>query len=240
MHPSSHALSALLFAAAAVPAQAALVKYEYTATVTNLYEIDALTGSNSAVDTSNIPGSTFAPGDSWSGTIVYDDQMPLFPHIQPPQPEGGSHRVHMGYIHSTISNAQTGFTFAGVPNQVPGANMQVYDVPAGEGADFVSLHDYHYGAPGSAVELGWFQFVDEEGSILGATTDPASISLTQFPYAFAHYAFNHGSAHMQAFARITSLTRVDIQSPVPEPATYGMLGLGLGILAFLSRKQQRS
>ncbi|WP_165390941.1 PEP-CTERM sorting domain-containing protein [Pseudoduganella lutea] len=56
------------------------------------------------------------------------------------------------------------------------------------------------------------------------------------PFATAHYGFSQGATNLQAFATITSLTRVDIQSPVPEPATWGMLGLGLGMLAFVSRK----
>ena len=48
---------------AVAPAQAALVKYEYTATINSLYEINALTGSNTEVDTSHLAGSAFAIGD---------------------------------------------------------------------------------------------------------------------------------------------------------------------------------
>ncbi|HEX8605002.1 MAG TPA: PEP-CTERM sorting domain-containing protein [Pseudoduganella sp.] len=231
-----HSLSALLLAAvAAVPAHAAIVRYDFTATVDAVYEVPAGASSGGFVEASSMAGPTISNGDTWSGSLVYDTALQLAAW-QPEQPEGGIYRNYTGSITSTITDPETGLAFESRLTTTHLALMQVYDMPAGTGPDVVSMHTY---APGSALEAGSFVFGDAHGSLLASATPPAGLDLAAILYSSVTYAFRRDSGElMSAQATITSLSFTELP-PVPEPSTYAMLGLGLAALA-MTKKLRRS
>ncbi len=222
----------LLAAVATAPAHAAIVMYEFTATVaTGITVKDGDTGLWNYSTSSNVAGPTIWVGDTWTGTFSYDTELTLTAY-QPEPPLGGSYGIYEGAMASTLSNPSTGLSYRSNGGY---ATMQVFDMAAG---DYDSL-SFKTNAFSTDFESSTFSFFDASGTALSGPTPPAGITLSDYHYATVEYTFSRTSDGdwMQAKANITSLTLVT--TPVPEPSTYAMLGLGLGLLTFLSRKKAR-
>jgi hypothetical protein len=236
------AMSIVSFAAFATPAQAAIVQYQYTATVSSIAEIPGGSDTVNYLDSSSLAGPTISIGNTWTGTFTYDTELTLDSY-QPEQPEQGSYQLYKGYMASTIRDAQTGLSFNSDPNLAWLALMQVKDSPAVVSSDFLSFSSDFLSltthASGSDFETGSFWFHDLYGNAFSSSVPPASLQLGDFQFASVSYSFlQDGTGNwMNAEADITSLTLVT--APVPEPSTYAMLGLGLAALA-MTRKFPRA
>ncbi|GGY16072.1 PEP-CTERM sorting domain-containing protein [Massilia dura] len=230
-------LPALLLAAvAATPAQAAIVKYEFTATVATVAAWPSGTANGGFVDSSSIAGPIISLGDTWTGTLFYetDRQLTPWPLQQPP---GGSFLGYAGYAASTIVDAQTGLSFHSNPVDFNPPHMSVHDMPVG-GTDFIVINTY---ASGANLESGSFMFTDGDGSVFSSAVPPPGLDLADFLYATVHYGFTDANGDLLSVdARITSLASTDLPPPVPEPSTYAMLGLGLAALAMTRRSGSRT
>ncbi|WP_338762648.1 PEP-CTERM sorting domain-containing protein [Massilia sp. METH4] len=204
----------VLAAVAAVPAHAAIVQYQFTATVTRMHEVrGAVTYED--VDSSSLAGPTISLGDTWTGAFFYDTDQSF------------------GYVASFIQDTSTGLLFDSKLVE-PLPQVFVLDSQPGAGSDSVQLVTYDADAD---LETGSFYFSDFDGTALSGTALPASLDLNAFEYASVSYNFLRGADFdsVNAEATITSLTLSDLPPPVPEPSTYAMLGLGLAALAMTKR-----
>ncbi|WBS00465.1 PEP-CTERM sorting domain-containing protein [Pseudoduganella sp. SL102] len=219
----------------AMPAQAALVQYAYTATVSKIAEIPGGTGTVNWLDSSTLAGPTISVGNTWTGTFFYDTDLALDTY-QPGPEEHGSYQMYTGAIGSTITDAQTGLSFSSDPALSWLSRLSVQDSPDGAGSDSLSFTAHR---SGTDFETGSFWFHDLHGNALASSAVPSSLALGDFQFARVSYSFLQDGTNnwMSADADITSLTLVT--APVPEPSTYAMLGLGLAALA-MTKKLRRA
>ncbi|WP_165390940.1 PEP-CTERM sorting domain-containing protein [Pseudoduganella lutea] len=225
----------LLSAVVAMPAQAAIVTYQFTANVSGLTEHPGGTEIYNNVESSSSAGPTISVGDTWTGTVSWNTDLTLGSY-QPEQPEQASYRLYEGFMGATITDAQTGLSYSSDADLAWLALMQVHDGVAGAESDFLSIGTH---ASGAGFESGDFFFFNYDGSSLSGDAPPASLNFADYFTATVSYSFlDVGTENwMQANANITSLTLVT--APVPEPSTYAMLGLGLAALA-MTKKLRRA
>lgn len=217
--------------ATAMPARAAIVKHEFTATVLSIVERYGDGQDGGFTDSSSIAGPTISRWDTWTGAIFYDTDMALAPWQPPPSPVGST-AVYEGYIAAQIVDADTGLQFASHPTASTPAYMYVRDMPGGTPGEFVSLHA---NAAGTAFESASFLFSASYGTTLYGTALPGRLDLAQFPYSEVTYDFRGANGDfVSVSATITSLT----PPPIPEPSMPAMLCAGLAALAMTARRRR--
>lgn len=218
-------LPAMLLAATVIPAQAAIVKHEFTGYVWTLLAAPA-GGEIEFVTSSSVAGPTISLQDTWTGAIFYDSEMAPA-QFQPEQPPAGSSTYYRGYIATQIADAETGLLFNSDMTPWAPPFMMVNDMPQGMFGESVVIHAH---AAGANFESTAFVVSNSDGTALASSAPPLSMNMPQFTSGYITYTFEGANGEfLSAQAVITSLT------PVPEPATYAMLGLGLAALAMTKR-----
>lgn len=225
---------ALLFAVATIPAQAAIVSYQFTASVNSIAEIPGDTDTVNFLSSSSLAGPRISIGDSWTGTFSYDTDMQLGTY-QPPQPAQGAHTMYKGFAQTTIKDARTGLSFEStLPYPWSTGSLIIWNEATNVGSDIFWMYS-ESNASANGNEFGSVWLNDRNGSTFGDATIPLALSLNDFLSASVSYEFSQRGTgnYMHAEAWLLSLTPV---IAVPEPATYAMLALGL---AFIGARRQR-
>jgi hypothetical protein len=224
-------VAAILSAIGVNPVQAALVKYEFTATVSTIVEQAHGSDVFDHVNSSVVAGRKISTSDTWTGTFVYDTELALS-RWQPTPPAVGTHSMFEGYLAATISDRETGLSFHSSPNLF--SLMSVRNSPNNAGSDYISINTHVFGAD---YESSSFWFHDLTGNALSSATPPSNLNLEDFKFTRVSYSFLRGidDYWMSAEAVLTSLTRVGDNTSVPEPATYVLLWLGLVALVITKR-----
>lgn len=207
----------LLLALGAASARAAIVSYEFTASVS---AIEVPTDSwpwSEWVSSISLPGFHTEMGEIVTGTLTYDrSAAPLRVDDDLAAYGGGS-------IAYSIKFSDSGYQYTGSPLTV----MTVTDSWWG---DRVAVREPNSssGPPPVNLEL---EFNGSSPDVLSSTalpwTELRNFERMGFTYRFEDIGVNvHGT--------ITSLR---LTSPVPEPASIGMLLAGLGAVALRRRTQ---
>jgi hypothetical protein len=212
-------------------AHASLVTYNFTASVTGLTQYHPALG-DSDVNSSDYAGFTITVNDILHGSFTLDTTTALLNS----SPSGSG--TYNSYDAATGQNALTAifnsssYTVSSA-NEFASMSLGTGNQSPGQGLDSLGI--------GTTRDLGTggyesfrVNFSDPSATALSDNHIPTSLSaFTQGTFRF--YITSGMAPHALGLAvngAVTSLTQV---SAVPEPATYMLLGAGLGVLAWRRR-----
>lgn len=223
-------LVALAFSGA--PSQATLVTYDFTASVSSMFEYAALTQGITYLSQSVLPGTLVSVGDAISGRFSYDTDAPLSPYYQPPAPASGSYQLYQsaaGGSQSTTFAMANGLTYSSIGSPI----IQVAnDAPTFGGWDILSVSTTTGQNP-ALFQIASINLFDQSASVFQDSSIPSSLGLADFHYKSLNTAWVRQSDgnQLQVMAGITSLSLFT----VPEPKGYQLLLAGLLALGLVCR-----
>ena len=216
-------LAAVVTALAFGSAQAEVVTFEFTATVSGIFQFDP--SLPLLADSVNVLGSTIRNSETLHGTMSYDTSAPIWviqkraavPLVFYKDMGSMTLTFHDGLHFDSAATAET-------PQISVGDNSTTY-----RGAD---TFGFSTASRITAEQNASLFLVDRSGTALGSTSLPSDLDLSRFNQRTLYYYFGSGEQAIEVDATITSL---QLLSAVPEPDTYLMLAGGLGLLAWRRR-----
>lgn len=217
----------LLLATIATPAPAATV---------NWFDSGQLTSVNESYAAAFLPGLTV--GTPWSLQVNFDPNAQGTPGFDP---SGGSHCF--SYPISSAAFSLGGFTYTTPQPGSTGARIWTNADLPGFGCSPSPTGAVVFEMALTSADPGAW---DLNGLLLAGYTDalardgslPSVPTLTGLNTGLTFYDFSGGNAEV-VFQDRTFAPMADAP-PVPEPATFGMLGIGLACLARRLRRTARS
>lgn len=226
-------LAGMLFAASA---QATVVTFNFTATITSVKEmVNPFSGAE--VASSTLAGDPVALGHTVRGTFSFDTAtLPTY---------GGTYDWGTSFIFEaagdTLNAAQFAFdqnsigfsTTGGVPD--PRFYHFVEDRPAGnDDALYLSASARRSGG----TDIMSLNFEDRDGVAFNGAKLPETLPLAMlesavFEYDYLGRAADGSQTYLKAVGALTSVEQV---SSVPEPTTYAMFAAGLTLLAWRRKR----
>ena len=218
--------SALALAGAA---QAADTTFQYTAKVTTIeYAVDWAPPRSLASAT--LPTGFASVGSSLVGTFSYD--------VVPVQEDAGPHGSgnYDKASGSTMNFDHGAIVAGGVPQ---GGTIWVYNNEPNTAPDSLGIFSYFYPAGKIERETLAVTLTDPDGTVLTSHQLPGAETIGFHSGTFV-YQYDQTIKQGDAFHNYTWSIRGDITgvsqvSAVPEPGTYAMLLVGLGVLAWRVR-----
>ncbi len=218
-------------------ADAAVVSYDFTAKINDLFEYDGTTKVITHVATSNFPGSTISLADTVSGKFFYDTTWALHPYYQPEKPVSGTYLMYTsGAPVSAISFSVGG---AAIFDAKDSASVQI----ANNASTFNGSDIFYLGSStaynGVMHQNANIALFDRSGSAFQSGDLPTQLNLADFSYrqlGSAWLRYSNGD-QLQMSATLTSITPT--VSPVPEPDAAALFGGGLALLLMLSFRRNR-
>ncbi|UTY59696.1 PEP-CTERM sorting domain-containing protein [Massilia sp. erpn] len=219
-------------------AQAAIVAYDFTATVSAMtyYAHTSPTGPGPGltVASSSYAGKLISKGDQVHGHFFYDTALGQFLAIPPALP-GAESALYGGPGYAR--------TMAGVKYTVgsDGVRFSSVDTPVISVIDNRFVDVVHIVAltansqSGLQQEVG-IDFIDSRHLALNSIGLPGEIKPADYTQMAVYNAFTYASRDdaLNVTMTINSLTPA---LPVPEPESYAMLLAGLGLLTVLTRRK---
>lgn len=133
--------------------------------------------------------------------------------------------------------------FDSMSNQVVGAGVEWANIPIvafSVDASDTAIRFFRTGSLSfSPSPFNGLRFIDADGSIddiVGVTLGANSLSGAPV-ITFDANTIYVNFAGLTTPAPFTTIINIEFATPVPEPGTYAMLGLGLGLLGFMSRRR---
>ena len=221
-------------------ASAAIISYDFTATVHFVTETDtAKNYLTTSVTSSSLAGLPIALDQVIHGHFSIDTGTLINPASQSAVASQDGYQMYAG------SFGQNNFSaaFVGGPaiESSAGASntLQVVNSMSGKGgADTLSAGTYVYSA--QSLQTASIFLDDFSGKAFNQDGVPSTLTLADFGYASFHYSYGSytpGSKILSVDARIDSLTPM---AAVPEPASYAMLAGGLLLLAWRRKTHLQS
>lgn len=209
---------------AAGQASATVERFAFTATITTLWEYDKASGVITNVNTSTFAGGAVSMTDRVQGTFAFNTDAPLSPY-QPAPPTSGAFGLY------ELDSAVSGITFkVGALSFMSGSTLapiaQVSDnASTRNGWDTFSISASKQYDPVMFQDSDIMLF-DKSGAAFNTAALPARLDLSSFHYAVvdAGWLRQADGNQMHFTASISSLQSL---TPVPEPATGGLLLMGL-------------
>ena len=239
-------ISGLLFGMfVAANASAEAVTFDFTGMVNSTHEYNSLTSRSKAVPGSSMNGTFIVPGNTFHGTFTLDLSTPLASL----NPASGNAWYNPGFNWNATApvyqNAmsltfdQSGYTSASETGPYSSSSISVTDKQPGAGYDSFAFFPSGSSKPGAYEYLSLFMF-DSQGMLLTSTAIPHSFDLNAVDSTTITYSYlpRGSTKSLSVDGFLTSLTARTV-SPVPEPTTYLMLGLGLLVVGAASVRQHR-
>lgn len=221
-----------LFFILTTSANATVVAYDFTASINDLYQVDPSNGFSHTPLTSSegaTTGKIISFGDKIVGRFTYDTSTALsytWHTYDAPTEAANAYSYNDGpqnSFHYTLApSGQTFTTLASEPTMIGVENHPFgYNV-------------FSIGGACNGVTCSGFRFIDNTTTAFDNGQISGNLTLANFVSADLQSAWFRPSDHMQIGykAQIESLTLV------PEPHTYGMLLIGLGLCAVAVRRKQ--
>jgi hypothetical protein len=220
-------LAATISALALGSAHAEVVTFEFTATISNIFQFDP--NLPLLTDSVDVLGSTIRTSETVHGTMSYDTSAPVWviqKRVAMPlvfyKDMGSMTLTFEGGLHFDSSN------IAETPQMSVGDNSTTY-----RGADTFGFSTASRITPEQNATLF---LVDRSGTAFDGNTLPGNLDLSRFSQRTLYYYFGADEQAIEVDATITSL---QLLSPVPEPDTYLMMAGGLGLLAWRRRNTHK-
>jgi len=197
-------------------AQAERVQYAFTANNARVFSF-----GNGSLDPETIAGG-LRNGDAVHGTFSFDTEAV-------PDLDQQSADISQGLYRQNIS-MNVVFNRTGYSLGSDSASISKVDAHSTQTWTYADI----FRVEGPAQVL----LTRYDGKAFSDTKLPTSLDLSSFDAARFYYDYYSPTefANVAFSADISSLTRI---SAVPEPATYGMFGLGLGVLGLALRRRSR-
>lgn len=211
-------------------AQAAIVKYAYTAKVGTILERDGAADTYTYVNQSGFGGASVAVGDVLSGFIQYDTSAKLSSY-QPASEPGKDYRIYAAgssdYITYVDQNTSMAFESMLSWNMI-GTTSILDSAPVANGyaSDYFSMT--RAAVDDTMIRDADLWLHDLYGNAFRDTAIPAQLNLASFQFASISGSFieRNSSNWMQFSANLTALEQVE----VPEPngaSLFAVAGLAL-------------
>lgn len=224
---SASVLAALILCTAG--ARAVPVTYDFTATVSSLYEYDKSANKTINVTSSTLAGPTVAIGEVISGSFAYDTSWTHSSFPLTPAPISGTWVQYVAPSSVTaISYSVSGsilYDAAGFASvQIENDSKSAYGGP---------LDDFYLGTVGSNLatyyEDSGISLQDLTHTALSSDALPEALNLSDFQYKtlIGEWLRMSSGDQLHMGAALTSLTAV---STVPEAGKSSLFALGLGLL----------
>lgn len=220
-------------------AHAAVVTYNFTATVAFIGESSSPTNPWTLVDLTTLTGMTVAAGQEIHGSFSYDTAMGLDPVYQPPPESSGTYMIYSDPNNNTKVVAPGVLT----PPQEVQYETNLMEIANNAttfaGGDFFWLSHYVM-APDNSGSRSIISLTDFGGAAFDHGGVPASLTLSISSLDYARYTMTYYLAtggYVNIWSNLTSLTPA---TAVPEPETYAMLLAGIALLGWQARKRARA
>lgn len=218
-------------------AHATIYSFEYTAVVTSIVEnLNSFGGgSDTYVQTTQVPGVTISVGDTVTGRISYDSHMRLWDEYHDIDGNFNSYSYYDSSIELSANFVPASLQV--VPYSVLGAGQSSYQTDSTHVSAF-GLGGYTYRrAPDGDVaqEMLQVEFVDSAHTKFEDNAIPGA-NLSTFDNKTLEYYYRGGYV-FQSASITGNITSMHLISAVPEPSTYAMLLGGLMLLAWRRRNR---
>ncbi|MFP5390105.1 MAG: PEP-CTERM sorting domain-containing protein [Gammaproteobacteria bacterium] len=213
-----------------LPAFAEVVTFEYTGVFNTIRE-EATPRSRRVAESAIVPGS-IRVGDSFHGRFSYETSVTLTPWVENPQ-WASFYNDFSNPIPAPATTFVVDKSGTTIVSSIAAPSLTAYD--NSNNRDFVVDPIFKY-VPNGYGSVS-FDFFDDTGALLPALAAPTSLDLDALYSADARLVWSSGGKTVFAEGMLTSLTKV---SPVPEPASYILLFVGLAIVAGGASRSNRN
>ena len=208
---------------AAPAAEATVVSYNFTASITQLAEYDAPLYNSRTVTHANVWGYTIESSQTISGMLRYDSLAPV----------SSTHESgrYLAYLSSTQAPAIS-FTFSGGPSFQTSSPLSVQ---VGNNASALGGADIFYGHASAELDLtramgASIALWDNSGMALDSAVMP--MSMEGFPMRELRATWGRSDGFLGLVASLTAWTQVvDAPASVPEPSSLLLAIVGLCMAA---------
>lgn len=216
------------------PAQADVVKYSFTAVVSDLFEFNKATGAIVHVTSSSFAGGPVALGNVVQGQFSFNTDAPLGGY-QPTPPVSGQYLLYA--LDSALSSMN--FTVGGLGFQ-SGSTLSPVGQVANNASTFsgwdVFTFDAYKAYDPVMFQSGKISLYDSTGRAFSSAALPSSLNLADFSYRQmgGSWLRQADGNQLQLSATLTALEQV---ASVPEPATFGLFAAGLLAVALVRQRR---
>ena len=214
-------------------AHAAVVTYNFTATVASIREALPPAYTSTLRDQSTLTGMTVSVGQAIHGSFSYDTAMGLDAIYQPAPEASGTYLLYNDLNNTTKITAPT--VFARPQEVIDETNLLqiANDATTFAGGDILALSTTVM-APDFSSFNSTISLYDFSGKAFDHGGVPTALNLSSFNYAgYELYYFPPTGGYVRIQSTMTALTPA---AAVPEPETYAMLMAGLALIGWRGRR----
>lgn len=227
---------AVMVALLSFNASADVLKYRFTGQVTDMAEYNNGTGTSTELRSSDLAGKPVTVEELVIGYFSYDTAVALLPKQYDPG-AFGSYLRYGGGVHASLAFTGGGLEYRS--NAAPTySSVTVANGPElFDGRDQISFRTIAGSIP--LYETLSITFWDQTGTALSNPNIPAHLSLGDFSYGSFSYSWRDDDGiDLLVLGLLTSLTAVDDVQPVPEPASWLLILIGITAIGTVARRRK--